>query len=213
MSSDSPERRLPLRDDREAQLSRLLNRIADLPTDRPLSCGERLSLLIAMIPDRTTGKPYTQTELAVKTGIDRKSINKIVNEATGMPTTPTLAALADAFEVPLDFFTKPDLGAVLRQELQALGRVAHVAQGLKEFGELSANFRPAAPTVDPSPAEVLGLRAEQLARDVGDLAQDPENLTPLDSTLAALESMIQVLRSAQDGQGRRRRRTGPKSSP
>jgi transcriptional regulator with XRE-family HTH domain len=191
------------------RLKSLLDKVADLSATGPLSVTERLNLLMQLVPDPQTGTLFTPARLARRSLVDRRVIGKIASAKVSSPTTDTLQKLADAFGVPVTYFIDPDIGAVLRHELQELLRVASVAQQMEELGVVSASFRPAVAEIDP-PLESVEYRANRVAQQVSELAQNPANIHHLSTNLAAMESLLDVLARASRDQDLR---TGQDSPP
>ncbi|WP_219510930.1 helix-turn-helix transcriptional regulator [Nonomuraea ceibae] len=181
--SDSPDHP-PSPHERAAHLQSLLDEVADLSASGPLPISERLNLLMVFVPDPQTGEQLKQPQLAEKSGVDRRNLNKIVRGKVAVPTTQTLLALANSFAVPITYFTDPDVGTVLRNELQQLHRAVDVGQRLDELGVVSANFR-TAPTT-----------AALLQRVVGLVESDGDQDNLAAANLKAVESLVTVLENA-----------------
>ncbi|MEV4117180.1 helix-turn-helix domain-containing protein [Nonomuraea sp. NPDC049695] len=196
--SDSPDRPPPSHDVRADHLRSLLQKVADLSAIGPLSIAERLKLLIRFVPDPATSELYNQPSLAKRSKVDRRVINKIVLGRVTVPTTQTLAALADSFGVPITYFTDPDVGAVLRRELQQLARAVDVGQRLDDLGVVSANFR-LAPATDALLHRVVGLVQ----------SDDDEAPNIAAANLAALDSLVTVLESAKAAHAQGKRSNPP----
>jgi transcriptional regulator with XRE-family HTH domain len=200
---DSPDLPLLSIDD----LRRLLDEVTDLSTEGPLSIAERLRLLIRLVRDPQTGAVYSQKFIAEKTGLNNSAISRILSMQNREPKVQTLQRLADFFQVPLAYFTSPDIGAELRRQLQQLPRADAVGQQLEEMGVLSTNLRV---LDDTAPVTSLGARAERVAQELDQLAQHPHaDKATLERHIAAMESMAELLREATLNNNLRRGRSNP----